>query len=115
MFVLKSMEEWGLVVFFLFSFLFLMDRGSEGGCSGKILWGDGEGKEETGGNGGMRTLDIDYVEAGDGCVEADICLGDLVAVVVGAGGCGEVLLDAVEVLEEGHDGFFVGGLGAGDC
>jgi hypothetical protein len=75
-------------------------------------------------NGGQRgvirgerrhTLDIDHVEADDGGVEADVCLCDLVAEVVGAGGGGEVLLDAVEVLEEGNDGFFVGGLGAFGC
>jgi hypothetical protein len=38
---------------------------------------------------------INRIEADDGCVETDVCFGDFVAIVIGAGGGGEVLLNAV--------------------
>lgn len=60
---------------------------------------------------GLEMLDVDDVEADDGRVEADVCLGDVGAEVEGSGGGGEVLLYAVEGREEGGDGGAVGGFG----
>ena len=53
-------------------------------------------------------LDVDGVEADDGCVETDVGFGDGRAEVVGCGVGGEVGFGAVEGGEEGADGFFVG-------
>ena len=63
----------------------------------------------------FEMLDVDGVEADDGCVEADVGFGDVTAEVVGAGGGlgGEVGFGAREGGEEGLDGGFVGGLCSG--
>lgn len=62
----------------------------------------------------FEMLDVDGVEADDGCVEADVGFGDGGAEVVGAGGglLGEVGFGTVEGREEGGNGGFVGGLGS---
>lgn len=60
----------------------------------------------------LEVLDVDGVEADDGRVEADVDFREARAVVVGAWGGGEVGLDAVEGVEEGCYGGFVGGLRA---
>ncbi len=57
-------------------------------------------------------LNVYDIEADDGCEKADVCFGDVGAVVEGARGGGEVFFGAVEGFEEGCDGFFVGFLRA---
>lgn len=60
----------------------------------------------------FEVLDVDGVEADDGRVEADVGFGEVGAVVEGRGVGGEVGFDAVEGVEEGVEGFFVGVLGS---
>ena len=52
----------------------------------------------------FEVLDVDGVEADDGCVEADVGFGDGGAVVEGAGVGGEVRFGAGEGGEEGVEG-----------
>ena len=60
----------------------------------------------------LEMLDVYWIEADDGRVEADVCFGYRGAEVVGCGVLCEVRFDAVEGGEEGLDGFFVGFLGS---
>lgn len=63
----------------------------------------------------LEMLHVHGIEADDGGVEADVCLGDVLAVVVGSGVSGEVGFGAIEGGEERCDGVFVGGLGGGEA
>lgn len=56
----------------------------------------------------LEVLDVDGIEADDGRVEADVCFGDTVAIVVWTGRLGEVLFSSVERGEECCYGFDVG-------
>ncbi len=63
----------------------------------------------------LEMLYVHGIEADDGGVEAHVCFGDVLAVVVGSGVLGEVCFGAVEGGEEGGDGLFVGVLGGGEA
>ena len=60
----------------------------------------------------LEMLHIDGVEANDGCVEANVCFGDVGTEIVGSSVFGKVSFGAVERAEEGFDGFFISFLGS---
>ncbi len=55
----------------------------------------------------LEMLHIHGVEANDGSVEANVCLGDAGTKIVGSSVFGKVSFGAVEGVEEGFHGFFI--------
>jgi len=55
----------------------------------------------------LEMLHIHGVEANDGSVETNVCLGDAGTKIVGSSVFGKVSFGAVEGVEEGFDGFFI--------